>query len=96
MRVVVRPAAAADIENAQHWYDNRRRGLGLEFLEAVDGALAAIAEKPLLHPLVGRDTRRALLRRFPYGIYYRVYPDAILVIACMHGRRSARRWRSRR
>jgi plasmid stabilization system protein ParE len=37
----------------------------------------------------------ALLRRFPYGIYYRIYPDSIVIVACMHGRRDPKRWQSR-
>jgi plasmid stabilization system protein ParE len=36
-----------------------------------------------------------LLRRFPYGIYYRLYPDSIVIVACMHGRRDPKRWQSR-
>jgi plasmid stabilization system protein ParE len=71
MRLILRPAAAADIEDAVSWYEQQRRGLGLEFLEAVDGALQAIAQNPRLASIVQRNTRRMLLSRFPYGIYYR-------------------------
>ena len=70
MHIVVRPAAAADIEDAFVWYEQRRSGLGLEFLKTVDEALAAIQRGPQLHPVIHRNTRRALLRRFPYGLYY--------------------------
>ena len=35
MRVVVRAAAASDIEEAYRWYERQRRGLGDEFLEAI-------------------------------------------------------------
>lgn len=96
MQLILRPAAAADIEDAITWYEQQSSGLGAEFLETVNVALDAIAEKPELAPVVGRKTRRALLRRFPYGIFYRVYPGAIVVVACMHGRRDPRRWRARR
>jgi toxin ParE1/3/4 len=95
MQIVIRPAAAADIEDAFVWYEQKRPGLGSEFLKIVDDALIAIQRAPQLHPEIHRNTRRALLRRFPYGIYYRIYPDLIVVVACMHGRRNPRRWQSR-
>ena len=95
MRCIVRPAAAADIDDAFLWYEGQRPGLGHEFLAAADTLMDALAEHPFRYPIVHRDTRRALLRRFPYAIYFRVYDDVIVVIACMHGRRSPRRWRVR-
>ena len=95
MQVVIRPAAAADIEDAFGWYEQQHRGLGSEFLKIVDDALIAIQRAPQLYPVIRRNTRRALLRRFPYGIYFRIYPDLIVVVACMHGRRNPRRWQSR-
>ena len=95
MQVLVRPAAAADIDDAFLWYEQQRAGLGADFLRTVDDALAAIQSNPQLHAVIHRNTRRALLRRFPYGIYYRVYPDSIVIVACMHGRRDPKRWQSR-
>jgi plasmid stabilization system protein ParE len=95
MQIVIRPAAAADIEDAFVWYEQQRRRLGAEFLQIVDYALIAIQRAPQRYPVIHRNTRRALLRRFPYGIYYRIYPDLIVVVACMHGRRNPRRWQSR-
>jgi toxin ParE1/3/4 len=96
MRLILRPAAAADIEDAISWYEQQRPSLAAEFLEAVNRALAGIATSPHLASVVHRNTRRSLLQRFPYAIYYRVYPDAVVIVACMHGRRDPRRWRARR
>jgi len=95
MQFIVRPAAAADIDEAFLWYEHQRRGLGDNFLGAAQASIECIAEHPLRYPVVGRDTRRVFLQRFPYAIYYRVYGDIVVVVACMHGRRSPSRWRSR-
>ena len=95
MRFIVRPAAAADIDEAFLWYEGQRAGLGAEFLSAAQALIDPIAENPHKHPVVGRNTRRALLRRFPYAIYYRVYDEIVVVVACMHGRRDPRRWQTR-
>jgi plasmid stabilization system protein ParE len=93
--VLIRPAAAADLQDAFDWYEKQQPGLGVEFRGAVREKLHDIAANPMLYQVVHRDTRRALLRRFPYGLYYRVYPGIVIVVACMHGRRSPRRWKAR-
>ena len=94
MPILVRPAAAADIDEAFLWYKRQQAGLGEEFLTAVQSALENVVAHPTRYPVVHRETRRVLLRRFPYGIYYRVYGELIVVVACMHGRRDPKRWRS--
>jgi plasmid stabilization system protein ParE len=95
MQFIVRLAAAADIDDAFLWYERQRPGLGHDFLAAAQASMDAIAEHPFRYAVVRRDTRRALIRRFPYAIYYRIYGDVVVVVACMHGRRSPRRWQSR-
>ena len=65
-QVIVRPAAAADIERAYQWYESQRRGLGEEFLEALRLTRDRVLEYPEPFPVLHRDTRRALIpRRFP-------------------------------
>jgi plasmid stabilization system protein ParE len=48
-------------------------------------------------PQVYGETRRALLERFPYGIYFisAILNDEVIVLAVLHGRRHPRRWQSR-
>lgn len=93
--LLFRPAAAADLEDAFRWYERRRAGLGTEFLDDVARAMAEIGDWPLRFPVVLRETRRALLSRFPFGVYYRVLPDRILVVACLHVSRDPARWKAR-
>ena len=95
MRIVIRPAAAADIDEAFEWYENRREGLGREFLEAVDAGIASVNSNPVMYQVVHREIRRVLIHQFPFGIFYRIYGDVIVVIACMHGRRDPTRWSTR-
>jgi plasmid stabilization system protein ParE len=80
---ILRPAAAADVEGAYRWYEEQRAGLGGEFLVAVQSGLELIAAHPLAAPVVHRDTRRLLLRRFPYGVFYRQVGDEIVVVGCL-------------
>jgi plasmid stabilization system protein ParE len=94
--VVTRPAAAAEIETAYRWYEKEREGLGSEFLEAVEKMVKAIAENPERFPTIRKDIRRAVLRRFPYSIFYRIVSGHVVVIACFHGKRNPRVWRLRK
>ena len=94
--VFVRPEAAQDIEEAASWYEEQSRGLGREFLEEVDRSLQRIAEQPELYPSVHRGIRRALIHRFPFGVFYGVEADSIVVVAVMHGSRDPQRWKQRK
>lgn len=67
MQFIVRPVAAADIDEAFLWYEGQRAGLGHDFLAAAQTLIDAIAEHPLRYSLVRRNTRRALLRHLPYA-----------------------------
>jgi plasmid stabilization system protein ParE len=88
---VLRPAAAADVEEAFRWYEARRDGLGDEFLELVQSGLQSIASYPQAASVVHRDVRRHLLPRFPYALFYRQIEGRPVVVACFHAKRSARR-----
>ena len=86
--VVTRPAAAAEIEVAYRWYERESAGLGSEFLETVDKMVKVVSENPERFPVIRRDVRRALLKRFPYGMFYRVVSGHVVVIACFHSKRN--------
>lgn len=77
------------------WYDERGAGLGKEFLREVDASLLSIQRNPELYPLIHNQIRRAMLRRFPYGIFYYLRDERIVVLACFHGRRDPKSWQSR-
>jgi plasmid stabilization system protein ParE len=91
-RLVFRPEAEAELLGARAWYEGERVGLGAIFAAAVETTVTAILQNPLAYPRVKGDTRRALVRRFPYAVYFRPIGDEIVVLALMHGRRLPRRW----
>jgi toxin ParE1/3/4 len=95
-RLVFRPEAEGELLDARAWYEGERVGLGGIFAAAVETTVTAMLQNPLAYPRVKGDTRRALVRRFPYAVYFRPIGDEIIVLAVMHGRRLPRHWRSRR
>jgi plasmid stabilization system protein ParE len=82
--------AQQDALEAFGWYEAERPGLGFAFLDAVNAAVERIGHEPLAFALVYRDLRRVLVQRFPYAIYYRVFPRQVSVVAVLHGRRHPR------
>jgi plasmid stabilization system protein ParE len=87
MRILLRPEAAAELFEAQAWYEARSPGLGLEFVRAVESAFAGAARFPEKYPCVEGELRRVILRRFPYAVFYRNDGDELLIVACYHHRR---------
>ena len=93
--VVVRPLAERDILEAKTWYDLRRPGLGGEFLDAFAELQSLLEQTPTIYPVVHRGVRRAVLRRFPYLVYFVVRGQKVFVVACLHGARDPRLARRR-
>ena len=94
-RLTIRPEAEADIQEAFDWYERHVTGLGAEFLDAIDGAMSSILSNPLRHPIMHRNARRVLTRRFPYQVFFVIEEDVITVVAVSHGARDPRRWQDR-
>lgn len=95
LQLVIRPAAEADVAEAYEWYEARRKGLGDDLLLSIEATLAAICERPGSFPIVHRNIRRALIRRFPFGVFYLLDESKITVLAVFHARRDPKQWQSR-
>lgn len=94
--LVIHPDVGTEIEEAAVWYEARRVGLGIEFVEAVDRALFDIAEAPGRSPIWSAPWRRAVLRRFPFVVFYEVDDARVVVMAVAHARRRPGYWVARR
>jgi len=69
--------------------------LEAEFLHDIQETLATIERNPLQYQIVERKTRRAMLRRFPYGVMYVLSDHELLIVGCLHARRNPAHWRAR-
>lgn len=96
-QLVVIPRAEAEAGEAARWYEGERAGLGKSFLDRIELALGGITENPLRFPVIHRDLRRAMVQRFPYGLFFRIRPPAIIrVVAILHLTRDPQRWQTRK
>jgi plasmid stabilization system protein ParE len=84
--------AIREIGEAYGWYEAQLPGLGLEFLKALDGQFDLLTRTPELYPTIHRSVHRALLARFPYGVYYAAHHESISILGVIHTARHPRRW----
>lgn len=86
------PRAEVDLTSAFDYYEAHAPGLGHEFLRAVEATLSWIARYPQAAPAVRGDIRRALLRRFPYGVFFDEQEAELRVLAVVHTHRDPASW----
>ena len=95
LRIVFRPAAKQEFDDAADRYNEQRPGLGEEFIVEIDQAVAKAAANPEHYPIVFGEVRRAVARRFPYSVYFRVRRNTMVVLSVFHGRRNPLIWQRR-
>jgi len=93
--VVFTQAARTELIEAQDWYEGEAIGLGRRFRQAVDAPIERIADNPRQFPIVLKNVRRGLLRRFPYSLFFVVEDELLIVIACFHASRDPSHWQKR-
>jgi toxin ParE1/3/4 len=79
--LVISTLAEADLAEAAAWYSQIRPDLGNDLVLCTEQALDRIFEYPEAFPLILPDVRRTLIRRFPYGVFFRVRQPRIEVEA---------------
>ena len=92
-KLILRQEAERDLAEARKWYNEMIPGLGSDFLAVVERALESILENPARFPIIHREVRRALLSRFPYGIFFFLEEERVVVLGVMHTARDPAKWR---
>jgi len=82
-----RPEVADDVVAAVGWYDDKRRGLGDDFLGEYSVAILRIRENPLLFAVAAHGLRSCRLKWFPYIVHFHEDDIGILIVAVMGGGR---------
>ena len=93
--VIFTPAARAELIVAQDWYEGEAAGLGRRFRQAIDALIGRMSDNPRQFPVIFKQVRRALVRRFPYALFFVVEDNALIVIACFHASRDPSHWQKR-
>jgi plasmid stabilization system protein ParE len=86
--LILAPEVESDLDDAYAWYQEQRPGLGEEFLGCVEAVLQSLRRTPNIHQCVHLEFRRALVRRFPYAVFFEAGVRTVTVHAVFHTSRS--------
>lgn len=95
MRVKLHPDARAELRAARDWYYERSPLSAIAFAQTVDKTLSKIREAPNTFPLADHGTRKFILQRFPFSIFYRTGETEIVIVAVAHQKRRPGYWSNR-
>ena len=101
MHLELHPEARAELRSAALWYDERRAGLGDDFIAEVSAALDRVGDAPESYPAwpgtraAGQLIRKATIQRFPYVIAFEERDRYVLVLAIAHAKRQPLYWLTR-
>jgi len=90
------PEAERELHDAVEYYEDIEPGLGYDLSVEVYSAIQRAVAYPRAWPVLDDEIRRALVRRFPYGVLYSVEEDTLLIVAVMNLRREPGYWKGRR
>ena len=88
MRVEYHPAVENELREIKRYYEEKSPGLGIEFIDEFERQVLLVAATPERWMVVSGNTRRCLMRRFPYTIYFRCAgQETIRITVVKHQRR---------
>lgn len=93
--VIFTSGANADVAEIFEYYESIRVGLGEDFLTKLNLAENRLRRFPLANRILEKNVRRALLDRFPHGIFYRVENRTVVVFTVCDLRRDPSIWKNR-
>jgi hypothetical protein len=96
--VIILSDAEQDIQNAFLWYEIQQFGLGKSFYKTLDHSVLFISNNPLSCGVIYKNVRRFVIKKFPFGVYYKVNPqkNEIQIIGVFHFKRSSKTLRKRK
>lgn len=95
LEIFVSREARGDIAEAVSGFREISPELSARFGVELDRIYSSIAEYPQMYPVVYRNFRRALLRKFPYSVFYTVERSLILIVGVVHQSRDESTWKRR-
>jgi plasmid stabilization system protein ParE len=84
--------AERELQQAVEFYESAENGLGARFLDEVEAAVARITAQPEAWTPLSSRTRRCRTHRFPFGLFYQIKPEEILILSVMDLRRDPKGW----
>ncbi len=95
VKLIFAPEVQQDLDEAYSWYEDRRYGLGEEFINCVDVVIQTILRSPDLYSKIYKEYRRALIRRFPFAVFYELIDNKAIIYSVFHTSQNPEKWKNR-
>lgn len=79
--------AEKELLDSRDFYDDLVPNLGKKFILEVEHIVNRIKSNPLAFPIYIKNYRKAILRKFPYSVIYRIVDNKIYILAVAHQKR---------
>jgi plasmid stabilization system protein ParE len=87
-KVFFKQETLVDITEIANWYNEKRNGLGNEFLEELELSIKIIKANPYKYQIQKKEIRQAILNRFPYLIMFEIEEGEIIIYSVLHSKRN--------
>ena len=93
--LIFTPKAGADAKLIYRWYETQQPGMGGQFRLAVEALTTQIQRSPERFRRATDSFHRALIRRFPFEIFYEFDDRKVVIHLIFHTSQDPQRWRNR-
>ena len=95
MEVKFLELAQIELDETFNYYEYQQENLGLRFINEVEKSIELIKYYPLGWHHLSKNTRRCLVKNFPYGVVYQIKEEYILVVGIVNLHRKPNYWINR-
>jgi hypothetical protein len=87
-KLEIRPLATLEIIEAYDWYESKKTGLGLDFLNELEAFYKILLINPRTHSYYEKPVRQGQIKRFPYTVVYEIFGMTIVIYSVFMARRN--------
>ena len=92
--IVISLRASQHIDETYSWYEKQQIGIGKRFLSALTATFQKIQRTPAGYQITYGPHRRAIVGRFPYGVFYEEQETQIIIGGVLHTARNSDDWQN--
>ena len=84
--------AKLEFHDSIKYYETQQKGLGKKFDDSIKNSIDTILEFPKAFYKIDKTTRKYVVDKFPYNIYYLIEDDTIVILSIASQRKEPLYW----
>ena len=82
--IIFKEDTSDEIAEAYDWYENKKQGLGEQFLDSLENTLELLQKNPKYYSFIHQLKRKIVVKGFPYKIIYEIFSEEIFIYGLKH------------